>query len=411
MQHVLVIQLARMGDLLQTKRLLLSLAQEPGTQVHLCVDASLCALARLVYPFAAVHPLPAHGGATATPGETLQAAHRLFHELQGISFSHVYMLNASPLSFALARLFPAGLVRGFCCDQGQPARSPWARLAARWTQDRVASPLNLVDYWAHFHPAPLAPERVNPIPQSAGTGRIGVVMAGRVSRRSLSPHTLALCLQAVFQARGGPEIVCIGSGAERPLVRQLSRLLPRALESKLVDATGTTSLEDLPELLSSLDMLLTPDTGTMHLAAHLGVPVQAFFLSSAWCFETGPYGMGHKVWQATTPCAPCLESAPCPHAERCAPPFADPQFLAHLTGKHSDAWPEHLTGYVSRLDPLGVTYQAIDGDNPAEEKRHGLRTLLAHHLHYTAEGDIPPFAIETLLQDGDWILPRHEDFS
>ena len=36
-----------------------------------------------------------------------------------------------------------------------------------------------------------------------------------------------------------------------------------------------------------LDVLLTPDTGIMHLAAHLGVPVFAFFLSSAWCHETG----------------------------------------------------------------------------------------------------------------------------
>lgn len=400
-----------MGDLLQTKRLLLSLAREPGTRVHLCVDASLAALAGLVYPFAHVHPLPAHGGAGTTPGTTLGAARRLFHELQGISFSAVYTLNASPLSLALARLFPAGTVHGFSCDHGQPARSPWARLASRWTQDRLASPLNLVDYWAYFHPDPLLPEQVNPIPGAAGSGRIGVVMAGRVARRSLSPQTLALCLQAVFQARGGPEIVCIGTRAERPLARQLSRLLPRPLESRLVDATGTTSLKDLPDLLRSLDMLMTPDTGTMHLAAHLGVPVQAFFLSSAWCFETGPYGMGHKVWQATTPCAPCLESAPCAHAERCAPPFADPRFLAHLTGRHNDAWPEHLTGYVSMLDPLGVTYQAVDGRSPAEEKRDGLRGYIASYLHHPAEEDVPSFAVETLLQEGDWMLPRHEDFS
>ena len=53
----LVIQLARFGDLLQTKRLLRSL-QADG-EVHLLVDDSLKSLAHIVYPGIEVHGIAA----------------------------------------------------------------------------------------------------------------------------------------------------------------------------------------------------------------------------------------------------------------------------------------------------------------------------------------------------------------
>ena len=59
MATFLVIQAARFGDVVQTGRLLRTLARRG--QVHLAVDAGLSALARLIYPFATVHGLALHG--------------------------------------------------------------------------------------------------------------------------------------------------------------------------------------------------------------------------------------------------------------------------------------------------------------------------------------------------------------
>ena len=69
---------------------------------------------------------------------------------------------------------------------------------------------------------------------------------------------------------------------------------------------GQTSLAELMDELSSLDLLLTNDTGTMHLAAALGVPVVAVFGSTepAW---TGPAGPGHSVLRHHVPCSPCFQ--------------------------------------------------------------------------------------------------------
>ena len=405
-RNVLVFQLARFGDIVQTGRLLGSIAAEEDARVHLCVDASLAALARMLYPFADVHELPAHKGA-ASPEAVFGGAARAFARLRSIDFSDVYALNYSPLSFACAALFPPEVLRGYGRERGQDMRGRWAALSFNLMRDRRFAPINLVDFWASLHPSPLPPEKVNPIPAPAKTGRVGIVMAGRDSRRSLPPPVLASCVQAVFQARQGPTLVCIGAKNEKPLVSRLARHLSPQAAQKIEDRTGSTSLTDLPDLLRGLDLLITPDTGAMHLAARLGVPVQAFFLSSAWCFETGPYGLGHTVWQALEPCSPCRESAPCPHSLACLTPFSHQDFLGHLSGRYAKTWPDGLLGCVSALDPLGVTYRIVDGEDPYAPGRAELRAGLSEYLGLG--GEAPPRLShelgEFLYREADWMLP------
>ena len=408
MRDVLVFQLARFGDIVQTKRLLLSLAAETDTRVHFCVESLLAPVAKLLYPFAQIHELPAHN-AGRSAADVASAARKTFALLREIPFSEVYPLNFSPLSFACAALFPPEKVRGYARVNGQEMRGKVSQIAFNLLQDRRFAPLNLMDLWAHFHPRPLPPEQVNPVPKAAGERRIGVVMAGRESRRSLPTPALAGCVQAIFQARGGPEIVCLGTQAERPLARRLARELPTAPAQKLRDLTGRTSLTDLPDILGSLDVLLTPDTGTMHLAAHLGVPVQAFFLSSAWCYETGPYGFGHKIWQSLTPCAPCRESEACGHNLSCLAPFSHPAFLAHLAGVFDAGWPDGLLGSVTMLDKLGVTCRTVDGDDPYADARAELRNGLLSYFRESSPGAPDPFMrqelAEFLFTEKDWMLP------
>lgn len=410
MRRVLVFQLARFGDLVQSKRLLLSLADEPDAETHLCVDHSLVDLARALYPFATVHGLPAHKGSVAEPSEVFKAARATLSGLAAASFDSVYFLNFSPLSYACASLFDPEQVRGYARRKGQELRSPLSLLAFNLLRDRRFSSLNLADLWAFFHPRPVAPERVNPIPRPTARGRVGIVMAGRESRRSLPVAVLARCVRAVFQARGGPALVCLGSQSEAPLVRRLSRELPPRAAERVENLCGKTGLTDLIDVVGTLDLVLTPDTGIMHLAAHLGVPVQAFFLSSAWCWETGPYGFGHKVWQAMPPCAPCRENDPCPHNTVCCDVFSHAAFLAHLAGRHETGWPENLLGCTSMLDDLGVTYRHVDGPDPYSDARRELRNGLAEYLGRTPADAPPPFMrrelAEFLYTERDWMFPR-----
>ncbi len=421
MADYLVVQLARFGDIIQTKRLIKSLEAE-GNTVHLGLDASLAPVASIIYPQAVLHPLRAHAGAAGN-SDVLGENARVFSALKNFErqtgFAAVYILNRSLMASALAGLFPPEKVKGYRRAKGQNEASAWSRMAGRWTKDRATAPLNLVDFWAWFHPNPVEAALVNPVARPAGSGHgsqsnIGVVLAGRQSRRSLPPEELAACVQAVFSGRDGPKITLLGSKGERPLARRLSRLFSQAMLQKTEDRSGETALTDLPELLRGLDLVLTPDTGTMHLAAHLGVPVMAFFLSSAWCFETGPYGLGHRVWQSAASCSPCLETAPCPNAVKCLAPFRHKAFLGHLAGKHSPEWPEGMLGLVSTLDSAGVSYLAVDGEDHFAEARLAKRALLAEHLLGESLESLSAHEANTLFNisqdlfsETDWILPRY----
>lgn len=423
MVQFLVIQLARFGDVIQTKRLMLTLLAR-GT-VHLCVDTSLVGVARMVYPAAQVHGLRAHG----TP-DAAAFAHNaaLFAQLAALSFDAVYNINHSGVNRAVARLFDPAIVHGYVMHGNQPVHEPWVRMGFRWAEERRRTPLNLVDFWAHFADAPVPPAQVNPPAHGQGRG-LGVVLAGREQRRSLPPPVLAQVVHTAFEAMGGIPVYLLGSPAEKVVARQLLRVLPGNMLDKVHNLTGQTDWQGLAAALAGLDAVLSPDTGTMHLAAHLGVPVRAFFLSSAWCFETGPYGEGHKVWQACAECAPCLESAPCPVQVKCGRAFANPAFVRSLathmhTRPHTAAW---LGGQVvptpglmvldSVLDAAGSFWQGDMQQDACAAERQQLRTLVAEYvapLAPAAGGAVPASEalVQTFYDESQWMLsPRHSIFA
>jgi len=413
----LVIQLARFGDLVQTKRLLLSLLAEPEAEVHLCLDQSLAPLAALLYPAVVLHPVTAHGTALAKLSSQEQALALLsvnipaFRELAGLDFQRVFNLNFSPLNFRVASLFPPDIVRGHVWENGQEAVGQWARLAMRWSTMRRIG-LNIADFWAWHHPAPLAPGQVNPPAQGKGGG-LGVVLAGRESRRSLPARELAAFVCALLdtgKVTDDSPITLLGSAAEAKAAHQLLRELPPRRAGKVRNLCGGTDWAGLCDVVGGLDLLLTPDTGTMHLAAALGVPVLATFLSSAWCSETGPYGLGHRVFQAVADCSPCLESQPCELDVACLKPFGDARLTRSLATGAASHLPEGLLDLDSELDSLGVTYAPRAGEDSSVVVRRRFRAFLARHLGLGKAWDsalVQDFA-ERLYSERDWMAPDLE---
>jgi heptosyltransferase II len=88
-----------------------------------------------------------------------------------------------------------------------------------------------------------------------------------------------------------------------------------ALGDDCVNRMGQTTLDQLIDELRECRLLLTNDTGTMHLAALLGVPVVAIFGSTEPRL-TGPLGNGHIVLRHHVECSPCFLRE-CPIDFRC----------------------------------------------------------------------------------------------
>lgn len=102
-----------------------------------------------------------------------------------------------------------------------------------------------------------------------------------------------------------------GSPAERGIGDELAALLaePR------VNRAGQTSIAGLVEELKTCHLLATNDTGTMHLAAALGVPTVAIFGSTEPAL-TAPVGSVHRVVREKVDCSPCFLRE-CPVDYRC----------------------------------------------------------------------------------------------
>ena len=88
-----------------------------------------------------------------------------------------------------------------------------------------------------------------------------------------------------------------------------------AIGDHCTNRIGQTTLDQLIDELRQCRLLLTNDTGTMHLAAFVGVPVVAIFGSTEPRL-TGPLGNGHIILRHHVECSPCFLRE-CPIDFRC----------------------------------------------------------------------------------------------
>jgi heptosyltransferase-2 len=112
-------------------------------------------------------------------------------------------------------------------------------------------------------------------------------------------------------AREGVDIALVGGPAERPVAEAIAAQMTAPARV----LCGETTLPELVGVLSRLRLLVTNDSGPMHVAAALGVPVVAVFGPTDWR-ETHPVGDGHRLVREPVHCSPCLLRE-CPIDHRC----------------------------------------------------------------------------------------------
>jgi len=102
--------------------------------------------------------------------------------------------------------------------------------------------------------------------------------------------------------------VVISNAADTPIVEEVAG----AADGKAISMAGKTGLKELVRLIAGARFFISNDTGPMHIAAALGVPVFALF-GPANPARTGPYGTIHTIIQKELPCSPCYRQQPCDH--------------------------------------------------------------------------------------------------
>ncbi|MGC1878507.1 MAG: lipopolysaccharide heptosyltransferase II [Rhabdochlamydiaceae bacterium] len=105
-------------------------------------------------------------------------------------------------------------------------------------------------------------------------------------------------------------IVYFGDQATTSLVKEICAGLP----SRVINLAGMTSLRELSSLISHCDVILTNDSGPMHIADAIGTPIVALFGSTSEVV-TGPYRSGTLIHKHVE-CSPCYQRT-CPIDFRC----------------------------------------------------------------------------------------------
>ena len=98
----------------------------------------------------------------------------------------------------------------------------------------------------------------------------------------------------------GIQVAIVGGPGDRAQTESVAAAAPEA-----EDLGGKTTVGVLAALLESADLLVTNDTGPMHLAAAAGTPALAIFGSTSPVW-TRPWGEHHRVVVHPVPCQPCF---------------------------------------------------------------------------------------------------------
>jgi lipopolysaccharide heptosyltransferase II len=131
---------------------------------------------------------------------------------------------------------------------------------------------------------------------------IGLVPGARWETKRWPGEHFAEVVQRLTREDSGVRFAILGGAADR----ELASVIGAAAPDRCLDLTGRTSLAEMVEWIRATRLVITNDTGPMHVAAALGKPVVALF-GATDPTSTGPYGqLGNVLQNRAVPCVPCL---------------------------------------------------------------------------------------------------------
>ncbi len=156
---------------------------------------------------------------------------------------------------------------------------------------------------------------------------------------------------------------------------------------EFISVMGETDIPHLACVLMQCKLLVTNDTGTMHLAAGLNVPILAIFLATAQAWDTGPYMPDCCCLEPALSCHPCAFHKKCIYGvdnQKClrsiSPEVA--YFLVEHYLKHK-MWPHYEQDDVriwqSIFDDDG--FASLKGLSGHESEERSIWLLMQRHFY------------------------------
>jgi lipopolysaccharide heptosyltransferase II len=144
--------------------------------------------------------------------------------------------------------------------------------------------------------------------QMEGRDLVGINPGGDRENRRWAPDRFAVIAEKIIQ-QFHCKVILLGGPADRHITASIEC----GIHSDIVNLSGKIPLEELPYVISRLDLLITNDSGPMHIAAATKTPLVALFgPEDPRLF--GPYTAPvlYRLIQKEVPCRPCRDDQ-CTH--------------------------------------------------------------------------------------------------
>ena len=296
-RQILVLRLERIGDLLMTLGALEAVrARAPGARIHLVVGRWNEDLARLVPGVDSHETIDVPWLARQDTGASLQELLRRAWAWRSHGFDLALNFEPDIRSNLLIGLSGAPNRVGFSSGGGGAllttalsyVPSDHTATNALRVVDAALPPAGSVRPEARYPRLPIPDEArraADRILSRAGPGRLLIGLHASGGRDIKQWHMDRFAEVATPLARDlQATIVLTGTPADRALVDRVAALLPA--DVSVLDAAESMELSVFAALLERLRLFITCDTGPMHLAAAIGIPVVALFGPS----DPGRYG-------------------------------------------------------------------------------------------------------------------------
>ena len=316
--RALLIQLARLGDLIQTVPAITGLKERHADwDLDLLCSAGLEALGQMLPGVSKVVPWDGvawHRRANGAEAE-MQAEHvaEADAELRAMTpelYDYGIILNQHDRSLLAGALLANKLIGTVTGGPLDRQLSPWATHVRSVAAQRGSNRIHLADAFCGMcgvlppkqvprmdvSSTPLPSDR-EPIGRSAGPW-IGLLVGAGDPERLVPLEVWARFIADCLDRLPSSRIVLIGQVQESARAEWIQASLPSSLLGRVWDTTGRLSLSELAVVLTRCQVVVGADTGPLHLAAAVGTHVIGWYFARARVHETGPYGQGHWVWQA-----------------------------------------------------------------------------------------------------------------
>jgi len=312
-ERVLILRLERIGDLLMARDAIADArAMFPTAKIDLAVGSWNLELARLIPGIDDIHvadvPWLARNGA----GDSWSTLRRKTKDWKRLRYDLVINIEPDIRSNYLAWRTRAPRRVGYWTGGGGPfltdalAYEPGRHVSENARRIVAIAASANGPAKGRLEPAPplrpsvAALSKVATMLRTAARPLIGVHVSGGRESKQWHLDRFAGTATELARATNGT-IVLTGSPDDRSLVDRVKRDLAG---TKHIDVAGSLTIPELAALLSQLDVLVTGDTGPMHLAAAVGTPVVALFGPSDPS-RYGPIGSPSRVLRVQLPCSPC----------------------------------------------------------------------------------------------------------